>query len=131
MSHYCQYHKIHEHGRPTSSPGNFVAYTKKNLTDKFIGQTIWLLSGEKQGDRTAYLLEYAFVVETIERQADGKTLIKGTHGYSPQRPAPVRLADWLLAIKARTRNFQNGLSAVPDEFIPEMATTLGWVNRPA
>lgn len=127
MKHYCQYHKIHEQGRPSSSQGNFMAYTKKNIKDEtYIGQVVWLLSGEKQGGKMAHLLEFAFIVDSIERAPDNCVILRGSNGYMPPRPTPVRLATWFKTLQRRTRNFQNGLSAIPDEFIPDMASALGW-----
>jgi hypothetical protein len=126
MKHYMQYHKIHELGRPISVDGDFKAYTKKSVTDSFIGQMIWLVSGEKQGDRTAYLLEYAFVVDSVERGIDGISTFRGSRGFMPRRPAPVRLAPWFVEMQKKTRNFQNGLSLIPVELIQEIADAFGW-----
>jgi hypothetical protein len=127
MKHYCQYHKIHEHGRPTSAKGSFMAYTDKKIKDDtYIGQVVWLVSGEKQGGKTAYLLEFAFIVDLIERLPDNRAILRGSDGYMPLRPTPARLATWLKTLQQRTRNFQNGLSAIPDELVPEMASALGW-----
>jgi hypothetical protein len=127
MKHYCQYHKIHEYGRPTSIQGNFMAVTEKRVTDQtYLGSVMWLVSGEKQGGGTAYLLEFAFIIDSIERLPDGRAVMRGSEGYMPSRPTPARLAVWLKTLKQRTQNFRNGLSLVPDEVVPEMASALGW-----
>lgn len=104
-----------------------MAYTDKKVKDEtYVGQTVWLVSGEKQGERTAYLLEFAFIVDSIERLPDGRAILRGNEGYMPLRPTPVRLANWLKALQQRTQNFRNGLSPIPEELIPEMALALGW-----
>ena len=127
MKHYCQYHKIHEHGRPTSTQGSFLAYTDKKVKDEtYLGQVVWLVSGERQGGKTAYLLESAFIVDSIERLPDNRAILRGSDGYMPLRPTPARFATWLRTLQERTRRFQNGLSAIPAELIPEMASALGW-----
>ncbi len=128
MKHYLQYHKIHELGRPLSSHGKFMAFTRKKVSDNYIGQTIWMISGEKQGAKTVYLLEYAFIVTTIEYDVDGCNVLRGEQGYMPSSPTPVRLAPWFIETKQRMGNFRNGLSRIPDEDIPVIAEAFGWAH---
>ena len=102
-----------------------MVFTSKPVSDNYLGQTVWLLSGEKQGTRTVYQLEYAFVVDAIETE-NGRHALRGKVGFMPARPTPVRFAPWLVQMQKRTRNFSNGLSLLPDELVPAVAETLAY-----
>lgn len=102
-----------------------MVFTGKPVSDNYLGQTVWLLSGEKQGARTAYQLEYAFVVSAIDAE-NGRHVLRGEVGFMPSRPTPVRFAPWLVRMQKRTRNFSNGLSVLPDELVPSLADALGY-----
>jgi len=126
MKHYCQYHLVDKLGRPTSTKSDFFVFTNKPVSDNYLGQAIWLVSGETQDGRIAYQLEYGFIVDAIEPQAEGTTRLSGTRGHMPLRPTKAKLANWLVTMKKRTRNFSNGLSLIPEELVPEMRDALGW-----
>lgn len=122
MNDYIQYHKIHEYGRPTSTQGDFKAYTDKSV-DEMVGNRVWLISGEKQLSKYLYCLEYMFVVDAV---AEGnRNVMTGTQGKLLTKPIHLNGYPWFEALKKKNQNFRFGLSRIEDEIIEALERLIG------
>lgn len=118
MRHYVQYHNTDrlEKRPPNPRSEGFRVWSSKSQKELggCIGQTVWLISGEKQSRSKRYFLEYAFVVQSIESgKVEGFTsMIFGAQGHLFDPRISVDVLPWFNDLRAERNNFGYGFGQV-------------------
>jgi predicted HNH restriction endonuclease len=113
MSHFIAYHKIAEWGEYPVGGTEFRHYSWHPISklQKMLGQTIWVVSGEKLNGQMVYRLCSAYQPDHIEGNQEEGYVVAGTgKGFDPH----IKLNEhsWFAELLKEQGNFRYGLNEI-------------------
>lgn len=124
MRHYVAYHKVQEWGEyPIEADdtefGHYSRHHKSKL-EKMIGQTIWVISGEKLNGAMVYKLCSTYVPTQIEDDEEpeftGDHYIKG-EGFAFVPPVELNQFEWFAELFKEQNRFSFGLNQIKSQAV--------------
>jgi hypothetical protein len=112
MSHFIAYHKIAEWGEYPVGGTEFRHYSRHPISklQKMLGQTIWVVSGEKLNGQMVYRLCSVYQPDHIEIEEGGFVVAGTGSGFDPH--ITLNEHSWLAELLKEQGNFRYGLNEI-------------------
>jgi hypothetical protein len=112
MRHYVAYNKIEDWGQVREGGSMFEHWSSKSkdYLEKTIGQTVWVLSGERVRHAMIYRLCHVYEPAQIRRDGKGYRVAGRGTGFVPH--VNVTYCRWLPKLLREQNNFRFGLNEV-------------------
>lgn len=117
MRHYIAYHKVEEYGEYRVGGTDFGHYSRHPVSKlkKMIGETVWVVSGERILGKMVYKLCSVYIPNNLEEDEYGVALIGTGYGFVPH----VELSSftWLSELLKEQNKFSYGLNQIKSQTI--------------
>jgi hypothetical protein len=129
MRHYIAYRKVEDWGLISDSGPEFSYWTARriNFLEKTIGQSIWVISGERIEGRMAFKLCYFFKPDKIVPSGGGHILKGNGRGLVP--PADVTNEKWFGKLLDGEGGVSYGLNEIKDPAV--IGALLAYISAPS
>lgn len=120
MKHFIAYHSAQRMGREYGAPGKLLFLSKKlGLLKQAVGNTVWVVQGLPNGNKTGYTLCGAYVADSIAPETPSSELyvIHGNQGTDFVPPVPLNQLSWFPAFLKSQSNFSLGFNRISDDSV--------------
>ena len=114
MRHYIAFHKVEEWGPVDETGPEFTHWTPKPMTylEKTLGQNLWVISGERTGNKLTYKLCHVLKPEKIRRSGAGYMIRGNGTGFAPH--VDVTEQDWFNTLLDEQNGLTLGVNEIKD-----------------
>ena len=132
MEHFIAYHSAQKMGYELESSNELRFYSRKlGVLKKSIGNTVWVIQGIPDGNKTAFYLCGVYVADRVDIQDPSSDLYVISGHRVKQFTTPVLLngLSWFPALLKSQNNFSFGFNRLNNEVVVQALTTLQTENN--